>query len=105
VNIYKFGAMQALKELGFKRAELLSVDDEDDSIGDAFPSKSPSIPAERFAKAIQEGEENDQHKRSLPENAYHEFDRPVTWGSSINLAGLDQGQRMSGLHVPGNSRS
>lgn len=98
ISFYKKGVDQALNILGLKLAELA------DEQGSPFPVKSPSINAERFAATIQQ--QNDEPNRIFPENKQHQqFGKPVSWGSSIDLSGLDQGHPVGGVMVPANPRS
>lgn len=90
---------QALRDLGFKVAT-----DEQDAMGTPFPSKSKSINAERFAEILQQ--QDDQADRVYPENGRHDrWGKPVSWGHSISLTGLDEGQPVAGIIVPSNPRS
>ena len=95
--LYKQGALQALQDLGLKTAS------EAEEKGTPYPEKSPHINAERFAGLLQQQE--DEPERVYPENKrYHQFGRPVSWGSSIDLTGLDQGQQVAGVVVPSSPR-
>ncbi len=97
--LYKIGVDQALRDLGFKTAA------EAEEKGTPFPEKSPSINAERFAAMLQQ-QQDDEPERVYPENKrYHQFGRPVSWGSSVDLTGVDQGQSVAGIMVPSNPRS
>lgn len=95
---YKQGVAQALNDLGFKTAA------EAEEKGTPYPTKSPNINAERLAAMLQQ--QDDQPERVYPENKrYHQFGRPVSWGHSIDLTGLDQGQQVAGVMVPSSPRS
>jgi len=95
---YKQGVAQALQDLGLKVAA------EAEEKGTPYPTKSPNINAERLAAMLQQ--QDDQPERVYPENKrYHQFGRPVSWGSSIDLTGVDQGQQVAGVMVPSSPRS
>lgn len=98
ILFYKQGVDRALVTLGLKSAELA------DEKGSPFPAKSPNINAERFAATLQQ--QNDTPDSIYPENKQHQqFGKPVSWGSSIDLSGLDQGYPVGGVMVPSNPRS
>lgn len=95
---YKQGVDQALNVLGLKFAELA------DEQGSPFPQKSPTINAERFAATLQQ--QNDIPDSIHPENKQHrQFGKPVSWGHSIDLSGVDQGHPVGGVMIPANPRS
>lgn len=95
---YKQGVDQALRDLGFKTAS------EAEEKGTPYPSKSPNINAERLAAILQQ--QDDEPESVYPENRrYRQFGKPVSWGHSIDLTGLDQGQQVAGVIVPTSPRS
>jgi hypothetical protein len=96
---YKQGVDQALRDLGLKTAAPVEAEEK----GTPFPEKSPRINAERLAAILQQ--QDDTPERVYPENKrYHQFGRPVSWGHSIDLTGLDQGQQVAGVMVPSSPR-
>lgn len=95
---YKQGMEQALRTLGFKVAA------EAEEKGTPYPAKSQNINAERLAEIFQSME--DEPSKVYPENGRHDrWGKPVSWGHSVNLTGLDEGQPVAGIIVPANPRS
>ncbi|MAG64373.1 MAG: hypothetical protein CMK74_00635 [Pseudomonadales bacterium] len=95
---YKEGALKALDDLGLNMEEVRSP----------YPRKNPELPAERLTELLQEDNEEDVIPKHIPpENKRTEYraNKPVSWGSPIDLSGMSQGQRIPGLLVPGSPRS
>ncbi|MGD9209308.1 MAG: hypothetical protein PVI90_00960 [Desulfobacteraceae bacterium] len=98
MTFYKQGIDQALQDVGLKPTT-------SDTQGSPFPEKSPNINAERLALVLQQ--QNDEPDRIFPENKQHsQFGKPVSWGQSIDLSGMNQGQPVAaGIMLPSNPRS
>lgn len=94
---YKHGQDTALLALGFKEAAEFS------GTATPYPHKSQSIPAERIARLLQQMDDEPM-RISADNRGAGKWDRPVSWNSPTNLSGLDAGEAIGGLIVPGNPR-
>lgn len=95
---YKLGQDTALAAVGLKEAADFG------GTSTPFPSKSQGIPAERFARALQQLDDAPEHIPADNRGA-GKWDRPVSWNSPVNLSGLDAGEAIGGVLVPGNPRA
>lgn len=93
-SFYKQGVDEALQHLGLKQATLAHKPTDT-----PFPTKSPTIPAERLAAILQQ--QDDDIDLISPENGRAGKGKHTTWSHPINLSNLDEGYpMMSGVMTP-----
>lgn len=93
---YMDGVTTALNDMGLKTAN------SNETHGSPYPSKSPTINAERLAQILQN--QDDIPAKIYPENG-RQSRGTVSWSHPINITGLDEGQSIAGVIVPANPRS
>lgn len=98
---YIKGIEAALEKFGFLTPQQGSSAE---THGNPFPSKAKTIQAERLADLLQN--DDTESLRPSPDNTTaSRYNKPVTWSSPVNLAGVDEGQPVAGILVPSNPRS